>query len=253
MDFNYGLKRQLELLISKEQTLLKKESLELKSLPRGDLVVRHRNNKVYYTCRTSNKEHGITRNKDLVYKLARKSYLLKSIKLRNTNIKSLKMCLISISSYENSLFKSAAIECVPNANKSSDSLFWLKSQTSQNQFNAENLKYRTKSGIMVRSKSERIICDRLFHYGITFKYEPAMNILGKEYYPDFVILRPDGDMVIWEHNGLMDNEEYRARAHKKIDLYSAAGYYQHRNLICTQESDILDDGLLDEIILRFIL
>ena len=54
---------------------------------------------------------------------------------------------------------------------------WLEEKTSAMESYCDSLIYRTSSGLMVRSKSERTIADCLDEYGITYKYEAPM-ILG---------------------------------------------------------------------------
>ena len=64
---------------------------------------------------------------------------------------------------------------------------------------------------------------------------------------------PDGRILIWEHFGMMDDIDYASRAWRKIENYRRAGYVQHTNLICTYESDIENDKVIDGIIRRFVL
>ena len=88
---------------------------------------------------------------------------------------------------------------------------------------------------------------------IPYRYEAELFINGNRYYPDFMILLPDGSILIWEHFGMMDDIDYASRAWRKIENYRRAGYVQHTNLICTYESDIENGKVIDEIIRRFIL
>ena len=131
-------------------------------------------------------------------------------------------------------------------------LNWISSYYEKNPFRPENLKYRTKSGILVRSKSERIIADLLTKYGFLFRYEQKLVIGDNVYYPDFIIMLDDGRMVIWEHFGLMDNEEYYLKACEKIENYRKAGFATHTNLICTYEDDIRSEEILEGIICRYL-
>ena len=111
--------------------------------------------------------------------------------------------------------------------------------------------YKTKSGIMVRSKSERSLADFFTERGVAFRYEAKLAINGKVYYPDFMILCDDGRILIWEHFGLMDKEEYFISACRKLEQYRRAGYVQHSNLICTYEEDLRSGAVLEEILLRY--
>ena len=114
---------------------------------------------------------------------------------------------------------------------------WLYGNYEQNPYKPEQKIYKTKSGIMVRSKSERSLADFFTERGVAFRYEAKLAINGKVYYPDFMILCDDGRILIWEHFGLMDKEEYFISACRKLEQYRRAGYVQHSNLICTYEED----------------
>ena len=81
------------------------------------------------------------------------------------------------------------------------------------------LKYRTKSGIRVRSKIEKIIADFLFDEKIRFIYEPQVRLDGFDIAPDFYL--PDYS-VFYEHFGL-DTPAYRQSAKLKIGRYQRAG------------------------------
>jgi len=130
---------------------------------------------------------------------------------------------------------------------------WARAEFESNPYNSEALKYMTTKGVKVRSKSERIIGNKLEEYNLPYRYESKIIIDGKVYYPDFVIMCPDGSLVIWEHLGLMDDERYKMNAFVKIAEYRKLGYVQHKNLVCTWEEDLEDMNTIDEIIQRFIL
>ena len=79
----------------------------------------------------------------------------------------------------------------------------------------------TERGERVRSKSEKIIADKLYMMGIPYVYECPIYL--KEYgfvYPDFCVLnkRTRKDFF-YEHLGMMDNKEYCEKAIKKIECY----------------------------------
>lgn len=100
-------------------------------------------------------------------------------------------------------------------------------------------KFKTKRGEIVRSKSELIIANMLADAGIPYRYEPT-HALSEEYLvihnPDFMILnKRTREVFIWEHLGMMDDEEYRTNALKKISVYMRFGYFSGKNLILTFE------------------
>lgn len=102
--------------------------------------------------------------------------------------------------------------------------------------NPEALKFYTKMGIIVRSKSEVIIATALYDNNIKFEYEKPFKSSNGIYYPDFTIEKKNGDIILWEHLGLIDNPDYRNKAYRKILKYNENGYYQGKNLILTYET-----------------
>ena len=70
----------------------------------------------------------------------------------------------------------------------------------------------------VRSKSEKIIADMLYHKNIPYKYECPINLKGLGMiYPDFTCLRlADRKTILWEHLGMMTDPIYCQKAMKKI-------------------------------------
>ena len=87
-----------------------------------------------------------------------------------------------------------------------------------------NLIYRTDRGELVRSKSEWIIADKLHAAGIDYQYEQPLMLGGIERLPDFTIVDDDSGVIwYWEHNGLLDNIEYRERWERKVTAYRDNG------------------------------
>ena len=71
---------------------------------------------------------------------------------------------------------------------------------------------------------------------LKFEYEKAIKISDGIYYPDFTVEKKNGDIILWEHLGLIDNPDYRNKAYRKILKYNENGYYQGKNLILTYET-----------------
>jgi hypothetical protein len=92
----------------------------------------------------------------------------------------------------------------------------------------KNLIYHTERGDLVRSKSEWIIADKLHAAAIDYQYEQATLLDGIERFPDFTIVDDDsGISWYWEHNGMLDNDEYRARWNRKLAAYRRQGILPH--------------------------
>ena len=87
----------------------------------------------------------------------------------------------------------------------------------RNEMYPDGLIHRTLGGKIVRSKSEMIIAGILEANDVPFRYEAALNLGNHTYYPDFTILTPGrGELLFWEHFGMMSDEEYEFSAYKKM-------------------------------------
>ena len=114
----------------------------------------------------------------------------------------------------------------------------------------------TERGEQVRSKSEKIIADIFYDLGIEYKYECPLKLKGYgTVYPDFTILRKrDGKEIYWEHDGRMDDPKYAEKAVRKINSYTANGYFLGYNLIVSFESsvEVLNDRIIKKMISKYI-
>lgn len=210
----------------------------LMDLPKGRLKIRKKGGKRYYYHWLEGKEKGITRNKELVNKLRFRRELEKEL----MRIEEEKLSITK------TLEKLADI-------REDDALArkWLEEPWEKYAAYPDKLLYRTKSGIMVRSKSEKIIADMLYEYGLPFRYECGIECDGEYLWPDFVIRKKNGEIVIWEHMGLMSRPDYYYKNIEKIKKYRSVGFVQHKNLICTWEEDLYDIEELKKIIEKFLL
>lgn len=231
---------------------------EIKKYEGGKLYVKNKKGKIFFAEYDGKSQHWITKDRNRIYQLARKEYIKRSI------IISEKICDI----LEESVDKiTAAFELHnPDALVSkfstleSDMIIldpvtcaWKTEKYSHNPIHPEALKYMTTNGVRMRSKSERIIGNILEKYGIIYRYEEAVEICGKIYYPDFTILCDDGTIIIWEHFGLMEDEGYKFKAFNKICDYRKLGFKQYKNLICTWEDDLESMENIEDIVNRIIL
>lgn len=96
----------------------------------------------------------------------------------------------------------------------------------------------TERGERVRSKSEKIIADKLYALGIPYRYEyPLVLSGGVKVYPDFTILRmTTREEVYLEHFGMMDDLEYVETALYKLSSYEKNGIYLGVDLFVTYET-----------------
>ena len=225
---------------------------ELSRLPAGTLVKRG----AYYCVKDGTSEKGITRDRQKVRQLARKAYLT----LRLSNLKwnySLAVKLFKQLKAEDPV---KIIDKLPSAHQSLpiDCFFHPSKQQLQERSslsddgNLDGLVYLTNSGIRVRSKSERTIANILDQYKVPYQFDAVLTLGGKVRYPDFSVFRPfDGKLIIWEHFGLMDHEDYRQNAIRKLSLYAKNGFIPFDNLICTYEHDLHDPSRIEYLVKMF--
>lgn len=246
---------QLKNILKKENALLARERLEYRKIrQKGSLVIRQSGAQYVFTEKISDRERGITAEKEKILILARKRYLRQSIRQRDKICNILRSALDDIERSQS--IKKLFPENVPElkmAKYSQETREWLAAKSSQNPVAPENLKYMTKAGIKVRSKSEMIIADKLLSFNLPFKYEASLELCGHNVYPDFTIMRQDGMLVLWENFGLMTDDAYAEKTVRKMMAYFKAGYSISRDMICTFEKDIEGSGSLEEIIVRYLL
>lgn len=99
------------------------------------------------------------------------------------------------------------------------------------------LRHSTSFGLMVRSKNEAQIAERLYAAGLEFYYEKALTLLDHKnkkivYHPDFTIVLPDRK-IYWEHKGLLSSPDYLESDALRTYIYHKNGIYQPHNLIVT--------------------
>ena len=201
----------------------------LKKMPQGRLITKCRSN--------SNPEHYLrlsasvplqylgSNDKDLIKLLHQKREFENQLKALNNNIPLLERVITKYISLE-SVFSD--IHSAPQV------------RASQNLYKKDELIYLTSAGIYVRSKGEAIIIDVLWQHNIPFYYEKKLILFDEKgqkvvVYPDITILLPQRELLLWEHNGMLSNEEYRRRNNRKMELYFLNGFYPPKNLIVTAD------------------
>ena len=109
-------------------------------------------------------------------------------------------------------------------------------------FDKENTtEFYTIKGERVRSKSEKIIADEFYRYGIPYKYEMPVELESWNkkvmIYPDFTALNcRTGKRWIIEHFGMMDKPSYYESAIYKLDIYEKNGFLLGDSLILFHET-----------------
>jgi hypothetical protein len=104
---------------------------------------------------------------------------------------------------------------------------------------AEHLIHRTEKGHLVRSKSELVIANMLYQLGVDYEYERVCEgtIEQGRLRPDFSFVTADGDLIIWEHLGMMNREDYRRGWEWKRQWYKTNGYVEGGTLFTSEDDD----------------
>ena len=131
---------------------------------------------------------------------------------------------------------------------------WVLASYKMSDYLPEEKVHTTSRGLKVRSKSELIICEIFYKYGIEFRYEEVMYINGRRIAPDFTVRRKsDGKIFYWEHCGMMDQPRYRKRYFDKRDLYELCDIMPWDNLFFTYDKDGSIDSNYIEAIVKTVL
>lgn len=124
-------------------------------------------------------------------------------------------------------------------------------------FGDEDSQIITERGEPVRSKSEKILADKLYLMGVPYLYEKLSNMKGHGHIkPDFRVLnKRTRKEYYWEHFGMMDNPDYCDKAIKKIHLYEKNHIFPGRQLILTYETGKtpLNTRIIEGIIKEYLL
>ena len=240
----------LEKKLNIEQRRIEELEKELNLLPDGKLYIIVKCGRRKYYMKDDKGEHSLRKTNPLIKQLARKAVVETELAERkligdavNTALTELKNKMDRVCRRSGSL----------TMRRIKDDTIHTHTRQSENPYKRDHLRYVTKGGIKVRSKSERTIGNLLEEYGILYRYEPELIINGNTVYPDFVIYPGDGSIIVWEHLVLMDDARYNMQAWSKSEEYRKAGYRFHTNLIFTYEEDIEAEEILQGIILNRIL
>lgn len=215
--------------------------------------VAHNHNTIQYYWKNSETEakgRYIKRSeKEIATLLAQKDYATKLIQFAMKKKQELQKCPMdynweSISRFHETLSKERQALITPYI-LSDDEYIVLWEQKGKRQMCGverypldEDTGYATERGELVRSKSEKILADKLYMRNIPYIYEqPLLLKEGIRVYPDFTVLnRHTREEFYWEHFGMMDKQEYCEKTVEKIRKYQRNGVFQGKKLIATYET-----------------
>jgi hypothetical protein len=115
---------------------------------------------------------------------------------------------------------------------------------------AAHLVHRARNGDMLRSKSELVIANHLITVGLKYSYERPLEGLAApgRLRPDFSFITDAGNVIVWEHLGMLNRDDYRRGWDWKRAWYETNGYRLNENLFTTQDDERggLDSGPIEE-------
>lgn len=199
-------------------------------------------------------EHGIAKQ------LAQRDYDRKVLALATKEIKNLKTLIKIMQGQEEALYDNLpkSRKClVKPVTLPIDEFIkqWQSVQYKGKQFADGSAEIYTERGERVRSKSEKIIADKLYSMGVPYRYEYPLQLNGfGTIYPDFCILnKTTRQEYYWEHLGMMDKPEYCSSAIKKIETLMKNGFWPGEKIILTYETSEkpLDTNLLAGIVRKY--
>lgn len=246
-DLNYCIQKNIDNL----QELIKYTENELSALPDGRFSWGKRSNGSFcFYNKVNNKRLYISsENHNLAEQLAKKEYLLRLKKAAEDELSSVKFfqkkyhpeIKFNIYSDLHESYKCFVKPAIKDAEmKISD---WNSNEHVPFLDHPEALKFLTKAGDYVRSKSEMLIANTLYEYSskLSYIYEPTIEIKTSNgtnlLHPDFGIINlRNGERFYWEHAGLIEFEDYMNGFVWKQRQYESIGIIPGRNLIITMET-----------------
>lgn len=236
---------------------------ELSQLPQGELYCYESRGVINYAERfpaignaKKEKRVGVKKDKDKLYKLVRKQYVTSAVKLLEKDISAMDTLLRwykpadENSVMESFLEKHSELAAgIYYGQMSYDE--WASSFETADGYHPENLKSTASDGTKRRSLGEIIIGTKLNQYGIPYRFEAPIDHPDIPYVPDFTIIRPrDNKIIYWEHLENVNDEKYLEYNKHKFDVYERYGIVPWDNLIVSfSQSDYgINEKLIDGLI-----
>ena len=224
--------------------MIGKANAMLKNAPPGELrVIRHHTNYQYYHSLPGQRNYISKKNPKLAIKLAQKEYdkavLSKALTFQEQLDALWHTLEVDFDEIINQ-FQEEKKKLIKPYFTSDDEFIreWENMSFDSKLFDESTPELFSNRGERVRSKSEKIIADRLAELGIPYRYEAPL-FLGTMgiVYPDFTLLKVcTREEIYWEHLGMMNDSSYVHKALNKINTYIRNGYIPGKNLLLTFES-----------------
>ena len=224
--------------------IIEKANAALKNAPTGELrVIRHHTNYQYYHSLPGQRNYISKKSPKLAIKLAQKEYdqtvLAKALTFQKQVDALWHTLEVDFDDIINQFPEEKKKLIKPYFSSDDEFIKKWESMSYDGKLIDESIpELFSNNGEQVRSKSEKIIADKLAEMGIPYRYEAPL-FLGTMgiVYPDFTLLKVcTREVIYWEHLGMMDDPNYVHKALNKINTYIRNGYIPGKNLLLTFES-----------------
>lgn len=219
----------------------------LQNMPQGKLRIAKKKNSIeYYVSYEKNKSGRYLKKKEqwMAKRIAQRDYDTSILKYATERLKIIEKFLTNyertklenvfnkMSSYRKELIDTSMISDDEFVNQ------WQKEKYEKKEIEENGQEIITERGECVRSKSEKIIADKLYALSIPYRYEcPILLERNIKIYPDFTILKmPEREEVYLEHLGMLDDVNYMNMVIYKLNTYEKNGIYLGVNLFFTFET-----------------
>jgi len=126
---------------------------------------------------------------------------------------------------------------------------WAAESFEQSKYHLQDKIHRTSRGLAVRSRAELLIAEKLYQYGIPFRYEQVIHAGKYELAPDFTFLDYNHKEFYWEYAGMMGVPKYQDHQLWRRGMYESIGISEWTNMIYTYDAaDSIDMREIEAII-----
>lgn len=260
-----GLKHLLLQEQKRLEEIVNKVKNELITAPEGHLRISKDKNFIrYYQCTDDkNGKYIPSSDKKLPKLLAQKTYNKTVLKKAEDRLKQIKKIIQDYSDDEiEKIYTSMRPErqsLIIPVESTWDHLLaeWYAEEYQRKEFREGAPEIFTEKGERVRSKSEKILADYFYRKGVFYKYEKPLYLRGYgTVYPDFTFLsKKTGHEIYWEHEGMMDKQEYARTAVRKIESYQKNDIYPGERLILTFETEqnVLNTQTIEGLVNKYLM
>lgn len=240
------IKNELEKRIKELESIIKKAEKDITMAEEGVIRICHRSGKEMYYLRQGEKVSYIRKeDADRVKRIAQKNYARAVITKAQKELDSLKKMqavyspckLDEVHTGFTDMRKALIAPYVLTDEEYREKWENQKGSPRENTYEIKGDIY-TNKGEHVRSKSEKIIADELYRFGIPYKYEQCLMMEhGEIIFPDFTVLNvKERKQFFWEHFGMMDDSSYVVTGIRKIESYERNSIWPGEKLIVTYET-----------------